>query len=301
MSNISLKQLEVFVAIVEHGNFSEAGRHLYLAQSTVSSHIKTLEDTLHVMLFQRESKKNLILTAEGKRVYQYASEVIRKCNALESALGADRQHELMIGASSVPSKILLPRIMVSFSRQHPDCSCIIKSGSSEQIQQMVLDGDCQLGFVGSTDNRQALCYDCVAPDHLVLITANTPRFHSLFSQGVPGKTLLTEPLIFRNHGSGTQKMVDNYFCSLEGAKSQAKYYVSDPDLLQELVAQGLGVSVVSARSVEERVRSGRLIPFPLEDTPLKRNIYAVYRKKSALSEPAKDFLRLARDIEAGAE
>ena len=37
--NISLKQLEIFVTIVECGNFTEAGRRMYLAQSTVSSHI----------------------------------------------------------------------------------------------------------------------------------------------------------------------------------------------------------------------------------------------------------------------
>jgi DNA-binding transcriptional LysR family regulator len=67
--NISLKQLEVFVTIVECGNFTEAGRKLYLAQSTVSSHITALEETLRVSLFRRESKRTIELTADGKRVY----------------------------------------------------------------------------------------------------------------------------------------------------------------------------------------------------------------------------------------
>ena len=44
MSRITLKQLEIFVTIVECGNFTEAGRRLYLAQSTVSSHISALEE-----------------------------------------------------------------------------------------------------------------------------------------------------------------------------------------------------------------------------------------------------------------
>ena len=57
--NISLKQLEIFVTIVECGNFTEAGRRMYLAQSTVSSHISALEEALHVALFRRESKRSI--------------------------------------------------------------------------------------------------------------------------------------------------------------------------------------------------------------------------------------------------
>ena len=70
--NISLKQLEIFVTIVECGNFTEAGRRMYLAQSTVSSHISALEEALRVSLFRRESKRSIELTADGKRVYEYA-------------------------------------------------------------------------------------------------------------------------------------------------------------------------------------------------------------------------------------
>ena len=66
MNNINLKQLEAFITIVETGSFTGAARKLFLAQSTVSSHIRTLEESLQVCLFNRESKKKLVITEEGR-------------------------------------------------------------------------------------------------------------------------------------------------------------------------------------------------------------------------------------------
>ena len=280
--NISLKQLEIFVTIVECGNFTEAGRRLYLAQSTVSSHISTLEDALRVNLFRRESKRNVELTAEGKRVYEYAKDVVAKCAALERTTAGEARRELVIGASTAPSKSLLPKHVLQFTQEHPACCCIVRSGDSEHVQQMVMDGDIQIGFVGSTDNRQSLVYERVAEDRLVLIAPNTARFRELKEQGVLGKDLLKEPMVFRDQGSGTQKMIDNYLSGrdIDSKALEVRHYASDPEMLQELVALGAGASIVSALSVEEQVRAGKLLTFELEEQPVYRHIYMVYRKKA---------------------
>ena len=292
--NISLKQLEVFVTIVECGNFTEAGRKLYLAQSTVSSHITALEETLRVSLFRRESKRTIELTADGKRVYQYAKDVVGKCLILEEAVALEERRELVIGASTVPSKSLLPEKMMEFQRSHPECCCVVRGGDSEQIQQMVLDGDVQLGFVGSTDNRQQLCYERIAQDHLVLIAPNTPRFVRLKERGTLGRDLLNEPLIFRDRGSGTQKMIDNYLSQHENFTPDVRFYAADPEMIQSLVSQGAGISILSALGVEERVKAGELLAFELDETPVYRNIYMVYQRKGTLSELAKAFLTMMR-------
>ena len=294
--NISLKQLEVFVTIVECGNFTEAGKKLYLAQSTVSSHITALEDTLRVSLFRRESKRTIELTADGKRVYQYAKDLVSKCNALEQTMALEERRELLIGASTVPSKCLLPEKMIAFQRSHPECCCVVRGGDSEQIQQMVLDGDVQIGFVGSTDNRQQLCYEQIARDTLVLITPNTPRFEAAKRQGMLGKELLTEPLIFRDRGSGTQKMIDNYLSSLdqEEYSPDVRFYAADPEMILSLVASGAGVSVLSNLCAQERIRAGEVLAFDLEETPVCRNIYMVYQRRGAMSELAKAFVAMMR-------
>ena len=136
----------------------------------------------------------------------------------------------------------------------------------------------------------------MAEDRLVLITPNTPRFAKLKEQGVLGYELLNEPMIFRDRGSGTQKMINNYLSArdIDASKVQVRYYAADSEMLQELVALGAGVSILSALSVEEAVRAGKLLTFELEKEPMTRHIYMVYRKKGALSELAKAFVEQVR-------
>lgn len=291
MSELNLKQLEIFAAVVECGSFTEAADRLYVSQSTISAHISALEKALHTVLFERSFKKHIVLTADGKRAYQYAKDVLARCSELESALSSGSVRELVIGASSAPSRGILPDQIRLFSERHPDCRCVVKNGGSEAIQQLVFDGEIQLGFVGSTDNRQALQYRCIAEDHLVMIAPNTPRFAELLKQGALGKDLLNEPLIFRDYGSGTQKMIDNYLSAREinADALNVRHYAADPELLQELVSLGCGVSIMSALSVQDRVQAGRLLSIELEETPVYRNIYMVCRKQEELSDLAKEF------------
>lgn len=161
---------------------------------------------------------------------------------------------------------------------------------------MVMSGDAQVGFVGSQDCRRQLHYECVAEDRLVLVTPNTERFAQMREAGTMGKSLLSEPIIFREHGSGTQKMIDGYLNSIDIDPKRLNVIacVSDTKILLSLVSMQAGVSVLSVTAAEEAVCSGAVLQFELDSHPVTRSIYMVYRKRSALSDLARDFVSLAR-------
>ena len=75
MLEINLKQLESFVATVEHSGFTAAAAALYLTQSTVSAHVSALEQTLGVPLLVRGARRPVTLTPEGQNVYAQAREI----------------------------------------------------------------------------------------------------------------------------------------------------------------------------------------------------------------------------------
>lgn len=190
MERLNLRQLEIFSAVVDAGSFTAAAEKLYLAQSTVSDNVRALEELLHLKLFHRESKRRLTLTLEGKRVYRYAQDILGRCSALLLDVAVDSALELTLGASTVPAQSLLPGYMARFARENPACRCTLLCGDSAAVQQMLLNGDIHLGFVGSADDRQDLIYEPIAEDRLVLITPNTPRFAALKTQGVLGRELV---------------------------------------------------------------------------------------------------------------
>lgn len=297
MLNVNIKQLEVFMAVADYRSFTEAANRLYLAQSTVSNHVQALENALNVNLFQRESKKNIVLTPDGQRIYQYAREIIGKCMELEEDISGDMDKDLLIGASTAPAQGILPALLCDFVQAQPECCCTVKNGDSADVQHRLLSGEVQVGFTGSADNRQALTYEKIAEDHLVMITPNTPHFAEKKAQGVRGLELLGEPMIFREAGSATQMRIDNYLTTLNIHPGEIRVaaYVSMPELLKELVERGMGVSILSEMVVREEERAGKLLVFPLEDQPVSRNIYMAYRKKGPLSESAAAFIRFVRD------
>lgn len=296
MERLNLRQLEIFSAVVDAGSFTAAAEKLYLAQSTVSDNVRALEELLHLKLFHRKSKRRLTLTLEGKRVYRYAQDILGRCSALLLDVAVDSALELTLGASTVPAQSLLPGYMARFARENPACRCTLLCGDSAAVQQMLLNGDIHLGFVGSADDRQDLIYEPIAEDRLVLITPNTPRFAALKTQGVLGRELFREPFLFRERGSGTQKVIDNYLSEirLDPQVIHTVAYVSDPTVLQRLVAEGTGVSILSALAVQETVAAGQLLQFELDETPVRRSIYMARRRKSSMSSPARTFAELVR-------
>lgn len=297
MNNLNLKQLETFVSVVECGSFTKAGGHLFLAQSTVSNHIQLLEKSLGLTLFIRDSKRSITLTPDGHRIYQFAKDILARCAVLEESIVEDNKSQLFIGASTVPSEAILPRIIHCFVEEHPECRFVVKSGDSEQIQRMLVEGKISIGFMGSSDNRQDLIYERVAEDRFVMIAPNRPHFVKLHQQGVYGRNLLNEPIIFRENGSGTQKVIDNYLSDIDVDEKTLNIvaYVSNSEMQKKLVMLGTGVAVMSELSARNLLISEQVLHFEMDKIPVSRNIYMARCRKGALNPLAMEFAQFVRE------
>ena len=179
MLDINLKQLEVFVTTAEYGSFTRAADVLYLSQSTVSSHIRSLEETLGVLLFDRAARRRVALTEAGKRIYPTARGIVDRCRVLQSNLPEREGNLLTVGASTVPAQYLIPRLLADFSRQRPDCQFLLRRGDSAGIHELLRSGQIAVGFVGMRMDEKAFRYVPLLEDHLVLVTENSPCFQDL--------------------------------------------------------------------------------------------------------------------------
>lgn len=296
MKNYNLKQLQVFIKVAEAGSFTTAAAQLFLSQSTVSSHVMALESELGVQLIDRQAKKRIRLTAEGVRLLPFARDIIERCRDIEDNISVYAKEELVIGASTVPAQHLVPDYLAAYLREQPDANIYIKTGDSEEIIQMVLDNEVQIGFVGTHSARQALNWILIKEDHLVVITANDEAHQGMLQDGALGKDLLREPLILREQGSGTQAVVDFYLNRSDHPEKPPVVRASDPQSIIELVVRGAGISILSALSVAEPVASGKLLQFELEEEPVLRKFYMVHRRNARLTERAEQLIRLVESF-----
>src|SRR5216684_6537807 len=86
--NMTIRQLEMFKAIVETGRFTGAAERLYVAQPSVSQQIKLLEDELGARLFLRLKNRKLIVTEAGRILKEQADVILRQCQFVQMEISS---------------------------------------------------------------------------------------------------------------------------------------------------------------------------------------------------------------------
>ena len=125
---MDLHQLYVFTKVVEHKSFSKAADDIYLSQSTVSSHIHSLEKSLNTTLFDRAGRES-ILTPYGEHLYEWALKLIQlKDEALlDLSEGLkDIKGNIRIAASSVPCEFMIPKMIKRFRKENQHVTFDVK-------------------------------------------------------------------------------------------------------------------------------------------------------------------------------
>lgn len=297
---MEFKQLEAFVAVVDYGSFSEAARRLYLTQPTISAHIRSLEDELHMKLIIRTTKKTTV-TAKGYQLYDSAVRMLDiRNNLLENFTGAHK-HMIDLAASTIPSSYLLPELLAAFGKAHPDVYFhSVQSDSAESISR-VLDGTVDLALVGQNTRDESCVFLPFCYDELVLATPVTDRYLSLYShlpdEPVSFRDFAKDPIIIREKGSGTKKEMD-LFLEKNGiipGNLNVVARMNDLESIKKSIVNGLGISILSSRSVTDLLKTKQILVFPLGEPTHKRSFYIVYSKNRILKPYVKQFIQFVRD------
>ena len=283
MLDISVRQLEVFVATAEYCSFTRAAEDLHLTQSTVSMHIRTLEEVLHACLIERGARKKVILTEEGKRVYSIAKDILSRMEALQDHGAEGAEEPIRIGTSTVPAQYLLPKLLSGFLKKYPQARYILRRGDSEHVLDCIQKGEVRIGLVGYKNADRSLIFQEIARDRLVLITENSEAFRSMQAAGKNGQDLLGFPMIAREASSGTQHAADLFLQRLGVKAPNIVARMDNPESIKMSVAEGVGVSIVSDLAVSAEVRSGKLLAFPFTPRSEERKLYIVWPKDALLT------------------
>lgn len=247
---ITLRQLEYFETVAEHGTVTAAAQHLFMSQSAVSNAIADLERQLGVKLFVRHAR-GLSLTREGQAVLGRSRHLLREAADLEAnaaKLRDDMSGPLNIGCYSTIAPLLIPRIVADFAERYPDVRVRFEEGSrSELLQGMTL---------GAHD--VIVLYDYRFKDDLSEIGHSTqlgsippyallPPGHRLAGRGVVALAdLAADPFILFG-----LEPADQYFLSLfasEGLSPDVRHRTGNYEVLRGLVARGVGYSLLTQRT-----------------------------------------------------
>ena len=294
---MEFKQLEAFVAVVDYGSFSEAARKLYLTQPTISAHVRSLEEELHTRLILRTTKKTTI-TTRGYQLYDSAVRMLEiRNNLLENFTGVQK-HMIDLAASTIPSSYLLPEILAAFGKTHLDIYFhSIQADSAESINR-VLDGTADLALVGQNTRDETCVFLPFCQDELVIATPITSHYLGLQNKSVTFEDFIKDPIIIREKGSGTKKEMDLFLEQIGVTPSDLNVIARMNDLegIKKSIVNGLGISILSARSAIDLQKTKQILLFPLEESAHKRTFYIVYSKNRILKPHVRQFIRFVQNF-----
>lgn len=290
---MDFRQLETFVQVAKLKSFSKAAEILFITQPTVTNHIQNLEKELGVLLIDRYGKK-ISLTDAGDLLYTYAIDILNSCEMAKFDLASQKSQikgHLHIYSSSVPRKHLLPIVIKDFLDIYSDVSFTISDKDSKMVVQSILDGETDFGILGARYLDNNIEYIDLMEDKLLLVTPNNTMYPGESFSTISSDILFQSNLLFREEGSGTRYLIEKTLnnANLPLDKLKVSAFIEDTETIKELISLGVGISLLSEKSIESDVKLGRYKAFYIDNLDFSRKFYFAYHKNRQLSPLSETF------------
>ncbi len=260
--HLSLRQLQVFVAVAREGTTAAAADHIALSQSAASAAVNELERVLSLQLFDRVGRR-LLPNDNGRALLPRARRMLEGAADIERmARGADQQMQsLRIGASTTLGAHVLPRVLAEFFGQHPQTAphwqSSVAIGNTDDICALVADFALDIGLVEGHPHHPALAVRPWVHDELVLVAAPQgaqgldPREPTTLAQ------LQNAVWLLREAGSGTRETGDRAILAQVHAYRRV-IEMGSSEAIKNAAAAGLGIACLSRWVVQDFLQAGRL-------------------------------------------
>ena len=288
---MDFKQLQSYITAVKYKSFTTAAEKLGISQPTISTHIRILEAELDARLLSRNAK-SFEVTQKGWEVYESAQDILRVWEDMLNRWGDEESRVIRLGVSTIPSSYILPEVLPDFKKRYETVCFEISQEDSRAIIDAVHSGSYDIGLVGMKTEDDTLEFQPFYHDRMVLITPVTERYLAMQKQEeVPLKELFAEPMILRERGSGSRRSAERFMQEMGISEEQLSVTarMNDQESIKNLVAGGLGLSIISEKAVEDSLNANRLLKFVLPGEPADRQFYVIHQKGRLLKEYAKEF------------
>lgn len=276
---ITLKQIEVFVAIAKAGNMTHASEILFLTQSACSMALSTLENQLGGVLFDRHRKK-LILNERGRVLLPKAANIITQIKELQDLMTGKKEGvlagHLIVGASTTIGNYLLPKIIGNFVTLHPLAKITLSVANTEQIIQKLLKFDIDIGMIEGncySDDLEILPWK---KDELIIIAS--PEHSLSKNRKITLEHLCSAKWILREPGSGTREKFEEALNKTNG-KVKPFLQLGNTEAIKNAVLTGLGISCLSKTAVSDLLNTGQLVELKIPFLKLTRDFYILLHKE----------------------
>lgn len=291
---MDVERCHEFVVLAQTRNYLEASEQLFISQSSLSKHIKSLEKELGVTLLNRSTRR-VELSAAGRIFLPYARRMAQIDYELVNALTIqenDSLHVLSIGTIPVMAPYGITAVLSHFERANKNSRLQLVEGDADKLRDLLRKGRIELAFIREShaDASQATRDDELstvpyADDRLVAVL---PKDHPLAARKrIRLGELADEDFLLLPKGSVMCSLIFDA-CASEGFTPSVRYHGSRAENIIDLVSRGMGVSLLMGKPAAYLASPGvRLVEV---EPAITSSIKLCFLSGHALSDDARRFI-----------
>jgi LysR family hydrogen peroxide-inducible transcriptional activator len=280
----TLQQFRYLVAVADTLHFRRAAASVNVTQPTLSTQLRELEDKLGVQLVER-SRAGVTLTPVGAEVTARARRVLRDVAEIAdvAAMGSDPfRGTLRVGVVASLGGYFLPLVIPRLHADHPELRFYVREGLADDLTARLDGGALDLVFLPLPVAGGGLHAAPLFEEPLQVVMPADHRLaalHEVQPDALGGETVMALEAGHRLHDT-----VERY-CEAAGARLSRDWEGTSLDTLRQMVATGLGLSLLPALYVRSEVARERLVTArPLSTPRPSREIGMVWRRTAARGE-----------------
>jgi DNA-binding transcriptional LysR family regulator len=289
MTNISPRQLEVFVQVALHGSVRAAAEQLYLTQPAASMALAQMERQLGAPVFARE-RGRLWLNTRGRELLPLARELLERHAEFARAGGAGGgalSGELRVGASNTVGNYRVDELLGTFVRAHRDVAIRLRVANTQAIAKGVLEHELDVGCVEGPVSNPALEARPWRDDALLVCTP--PQHPLAHKRRLRPADFAGARWVLREPGSATRATSERVLAQLPAGETVLE--LDQIEAIKQAVVAGLGIACLPAVAVTDALAAGRLRALKTPFLDLQRKLSVLLRRQTYRGALLETFLR----------
>jgi len=281
--------------VANQRSFSRAAEALFLTQPSVTARIQALERDLGERLFER-SGRGVRLTEVGSCFLPHADRVLQALHEGRDAIDALRNLQsgsLIIASATTVSTYILPGVLKNFRSRFPRVEVSVRTGRSEQVLQMLLADEAQVGLVRAVYHQDIETRGLIEDELVLVVNADDELAHR---GTVTVEQLGDHPFIFFDRNSSYYSLAQGLFRQ-HGVVPRIQMELDSMEATKKMVEEGLGVAMLPRIAVDRELHTGVLREMELAGVRNPtRQIALISRRSRPLGPVAQAFVEIVQEI-----
>ncbi len=288
----TLHQLQIFLKIVEKKSITKASQELHLTQPAVSIQLKNFQNQFPIPLTEIIGRK-LYVTDFGNEIALAAEKIINEVNQIKyKTLAYQGQLSGVLKISIVSTgQYIFPYFISEFIKQHQGVDLVLDVTNKERVVHSLEENLVDFSLVSVLPKHLQIEKTKLMENLLYLVGNSSEKF---LKKKYDTSFLTKLPLIYREPGSGTRYMMEEYI-EQNNLSIRKKMEIISNEAVKQAVIAGLGYSIMPLIGIRTELEAGRLQTIPVKGLPLKSTWNLIWLKNKKLSPVADAFLKFIEE------